>query len=112
MGGYTQTAPQEVATLAREGATGSALCQPWIISPLARERRLKAKHGVELLKLYRCIALHVLEDAEWLKAFSPTESERIRDEIATKVEVAELQIEALQLLDDHQAEDTIKGGDA
>ncbi len=80
----------------------------WIISPLARERRLKAKHGVELLKLYRCIALHVLEDAEWLKAFSPTESERIRDEIATKVEVAELQIEALQLLDDHQAEDTIK----
>ena len=81
----------------------------WIISPLARERRLKAKHGVELLKLYRCIALHVLEDAEWLKAFSPTESERIRDEIATKVEVAELQIEALQLLDDHQAEDTIKG---
>ena len=56
----------------------------WIISPLARERRLKAKHGVELLKLYRCIALHVLEDAEWLKAFSPTESERIRDEIATK----------------------------
>lgn len=81
----------------------------WIISPLARERRLKAKHGVELLKLYRRIALHVLEEAEWLKAFSPTESERIRDEIATKVEVAELQIEALQLLDDHQAEDTIKG---
>lgn len=81
----------------------------WIISPLARERRLKAKQGVELLKLYRRIALHVLEEAEWLKAFSPTESERIRDEIATKVEVAELQIEALQLLDDHQAEDTIKG---
>lgn len=81
----------------------------WIISPLARERRLKAKQGVELLKLYRRIALHVLEEAEWLKAFSATESERIRDEIATKVEVAELQIEALQLLDDHQAEDTIKG---
>ena len=81
----------------------------WIISPLARERRLKAKQGVELLKLYRRIALHVLEEAEWLKAFSPTESERIRDEIATKVAVAELQIEALQLLDDHQAEDTIKG---
>lgn len=81
----------------------------WIISPLAHERRLKAKHGVELLKLYRRIALHVLEEAEWLKAFSPTESERIRDEIATKVEVTELQIEALQLLDVHQAEETIKG---
>ena len=84
MGSYAQTAPQKSPLWPVKALLAVPYANQWIISPLARERRLKAKHGVELLKLYRRIALHVLEEAEWLKAFSPTESERIRDEIATK----------------------------
>lgn len=74
-----------------------------------RWRSLKPKHRIALLSIYRRIALHVLEDAEWLAAFSATESERFREEIATRVATNDLQIEALQLMDEGQAEETIKG---
>ena len=74
-----------------------------------RWRTLKPKHRIALLSIYRRIALHVLEDAEWLAAFSATESERFREEIATRVATNDLQIEALQLMDEGQAEETIKG---
>ena len=81
----------------------------WVVSPDRPKGRLKIKSGISLLNIYRRIALHVIEDAEWLKAFSATESERLRDAIATRVEIAELQSEALELLANQQAEDTIKG---
>ena len=81
----------------------------WVVSPDRPKGRLKIKSGISLLNIYRRIALHVIEDAEWLKAFSATESERLRDAIATRVEIAELQSEALELLANQQAEETIKG---
>lgn len=100
-------AQQQCFGAAAQGLEHSNETTPSQVNKKKARGVIKPEHAIRLLQAYRDIALHVVEDAEWLEAFSENERERNRERISKRIATANHQIEALQLIAQRKDESTV-----